>query len=70
MNSKEEIALQLTLKAIESGNVIKGSLGINSNTSENISGKNTFNANEIAKFYTTIYNAINTDSDFVVQTSE
>lgn len=50
--SDREIALQITLKAIESGMIYKG-------RSENgVSDANEITANEIGKFYTIVYKAV------------
>lgn len=50
--SDREIALQITLKAIESGMIYKG-------RSENgVSDANEKTANEIGKFYTIVYKAV------------
>ncbi|MEK5439401.1 MULTISPECIES: hypothetical protein [Paenibacillus] len=49
-----EIAKEIIIAAIQSGHIIKDSVGM-SNTVEEI---NVINANEIAKFYKTVYNAV------------
>lgn len=46
-----EIALQITLKAIEHGMIFKGK-------GESVSEINEKTANEVGKFYNSIYNAI------------
>lgn len=61
---KKEIALQLTLKAIDSTNVIQ-TMGRNDGSKEEV---NAFNAKQISDFYNSVYAAIKTDDDeFVAQ---
>lgn len=58
-----EIALQLTLKAIDKNNI--HTKGMNDGTAEDV---NAFNAKQIADFYNSVYSKINTDLDFSAQT--
>ena len=60
---KSEIALQLTLKAMDSSNVIQ-TIGRNEGTREEV---NAFNAKQISDFYNSVYAAIKTDEEFVAQ---
>ena len=61
---KSEIALQLTLKAMDSSNVIH-TIGKNEGTREEASA---FNAKQISDFYNSVYAAIKTDDEeFVAQ---
>ncbi|MCI7768566.1 MAG: hypothetical protein MSJ26_11390 [Oscillospiraceae bacterium] len=59
---KSEIALQLTLKAMDS-NVIQ-TYGRNDGAKEEV---NAFNAKQISDFYNSIYAAIKTEEEFVAQ---
>ena len=62
---KSEIALQLTLKAMDSSNVIQ-TIGRNEAKREEA---NTYNAKQISDFYNSVYAAINidTEEEFTVQ---
>lgn len=59
---KSEIALQLTLKAMDS-NVIQTN-GRNDGAKEEV---NAFNAKQISDFYNSVYATIKTEEEFVAQ---
>ena len=60
---KSEIALQLTLKAMDSSNVIR----THGRNDGEIEETNTFNAKQISDVYNSVYAAINTEEEFTVQ---
>ena len=63
----EEIALQLTLKALECGYIEKAVIAQSGKTGQEVaSAKNTSSAEEIAEFFNTILATIETDIKDVV----
>ncbi len=66
--SNKEIAMQLTLKAIECGYISKASDVAAKTMRELSSDKNSFNAEEIAKFYEKILSVVDKPEEFAVQT--
>lgn len=60
---KSEIALQLTLKALDNKNIVmKGS------NDGKVEASNEFNSKQIANFFNSVYASISTDEEFAVQT--